>query len=108
MNQRQKQLNLRLSIPLRECNQQDRKTKLTREITRVLADVLGVADASQLDSDKGFFEQGMDSLLAVEFAKRLSQTLGVTLKPTLIFEHNDIQSVAKYIEQEYLNDMKIN
>ena len=61
---------------LRECNQQDRKTKLTREITRVLADVLGVADASQLDADKGFFDQGMDSLLAVKFSEQLRHTIG--------------------------------
>ena len=58
---------------------------------------------SQLpDQERGFFEIGMDSLMAVELKERLEASLGSTLPATLAFESPTIKDMAEYLGREVL------
>ncbi|NES02152.1 MAG: type I polyketide synthase [Okeania sp. SIO2F4] len=50
----------------------------------------------------GFFEMGMDSLMALEFRNRLQNSVGKSLPSTLTFEYPNIEAIADYLLQEVL------
>ncbi|MGD1807095.1 type I polyketide synthase [Dapis sp. BLCC M126] len=50
----------------------------------------------------GFFEMGMDSLMALEFRNRLQNSVGKSLASTLTFEYPNIEAIADYLLQEVL------
>ena len=59
--------------------------------------------ANQLpDPQLGFFDMGMDSLMAVELKNRLDTQLGTTVSSTVIFEHPTIAALAKHLAAEVL------
>ena len=47
--------------------------------------------------DQGFFDMGMDSLMAVELKRRIETELDVTLSTTLTFDYPTITSLADYL-----------
>ena len=53
-------------------------------------------------TDAGFFDLGMDSLMAVEFRNRLNQALGgaLTLSNTAVFDYPDTKRLARYLATE--------
>ncbi|MFD4398027.1 thioester reductase domain-containing protein [Kitasatospora sp. NPDC058478] len=59
---------------------------IDRIATRVAA-VLGHDSADAIDPDVPFLELGVDSLMAVEMRNQFSDFCGVSLRPTLVFEH---------------------
>jgi amino acid adenylation domain-containing protein len=65
-------------------------------IEREAAEVLGFGKA-RLDRDQGFFEMGMDSLLALEFRRRLETALGAALPATLFFDHPNINALTRHL-----------
>ncbi|MGD1704677.1 type I polyketide synthase [Dapis sp. BLCC M229] len=64
--------------------------------------------AATLATDKvpqpqtGFFEMGMDSLMALEFRNRLQNITGHSFPSTLTFEYPNIEAIADYLLQEVL------
>ncbi|NEP07915.1 MAG: acyl carrier protein, partial [Okeania sp. SIO4D6] len=50
----------------------------------------------------GFFEMGMDSLMALEFRNRLQNLTGHSFPSTLTFEYPNIEAIADYLLQEVL------
>jgi hypothetical protein len=56
------------------------------------------------DARAGLFDLGMDSLMALDFRRRLAQSLGLDarLPATLIFDHPNAESIARYLEHEWL------
>jgi len=61
------------------------------------AAVLGM-DPGDLDPRQGFFDAGMDSITAVEFAAGLSSDLGRDLSGTLAFEHGSVEAVVAHLQ----------
>lgn len=59
--------------------------------------VLGLDSPEELDARLGFQEQGMDSLMSVELAGRLSRRIGIELPSTFAFDHPTLQALAEYI-----------
>ena len=77
---------------------------LTTALQREVAQVLG-RSANQLpDPRLGFFDMGMDSLMAVELKNRLDMQLGTTVSSTVIFEHPTIAALAKHLAEEVVPD----
>jgi acyl carrier protein len=61
-----------------------------------------VADAIRLPradvhDDTGFFEYGVDSLIAVRLVNRINRAFGVSLRSNTLFEHGSVAKLARYI-----------
>ncbi len=70
-------------------------------IRKLLATVLG-RESDEIQDDTGFFDLGMDSLMAVEFRNRISKALGHKFPATLVMEHPNIRALAIYIVEHIL------
>ena len=75
----------------------DRRRLLVEHLQKEVASVLGFGDDRQLDVHQGFFEMGMDSLMAVDLKNRLSKALGASLPATLIFDFPNIEDLAGFL-----------
>jgi hypothetical protein len=47
--------------------------------------------------DLGFFEAGMDSIMAVELRARIERFLGAALAPTAALEHPSIEALVTHL-----------
>jgi hypothetical protein len=50
-----------------------------------------------VDAGKGFFELGLDSLMAVQLRRRLARLTGVALPSTVTFNHPTATALAQYL-----------
>jgi hypothetical protein len=74
-----------------------REAVLIEHLQRELQQILGLAEPPA--PDRGFFELGMDSLMAVELRNRLQTQLGegFQLSNTLPFDHPTIERLAQHL-----------
>mgnify|MGYP001792724329 CR=1 FL=1 len=70
---------------------------LTTALQQEVAQVLGRAASQLPDPHLGFFDLGLDSLMAVELKNRLEGQLGTTISSTAIFEHPTIAALAQHL-----------
>ncbi|WP_166907901.1 type I polyketide synthase [Mycobacterium sp. DL440] len=75
---------------------QQRKKLLTDHLRDAVAEVTRV-DSSEIREDAGFFDLGMDSLMAVELRRRIEQGVGAEIPITLVMDHPRISDVAEYL-----------
>lgn len=75
----------------------ERPGALVALLRKEAAAVLGLDSPRELDARLGFQEQGMDSLMSVELAGRLSRRIGIELPSTFAFDHPTLQALAEYI-----------
>ncbi|MUM15943.1 SDR family NAD(P)-dependent oxidoreductase [Mycobacterium sp. CBMA271] len=80
---------------------QQRKKLLTDYLREAVAEVTRV-DAAEIREDAGFFDLGMDSLMAVELRSRMEQGVGAEIPVTLVMDHPRISDVADYLLGEVL------
>jgi acyl carrier protein len=68
-------------------------------VTDAVRSVLGLSSSQAIQEEKGFFDIGMDSLMAIELKNRLQAGLGksLILAPTVVFDHSSIEKIAAYI-----------
>ncbi|NEQ40108.1 MAG: type I polyketide synthase [Okeania sp. SIO3I5] len=79
------------------------RRKLLRQILQEeVAQVLGLPITNKPSPKVGFFEMGMDSLMAIDLQNRLLKLLGVNLPPTLTFDFPNIEKLEKYIIDQHL------
>ncbi|ORA39102.1 type I polyketide synthase [Mycobacterium aquaticum] len=75
---------------------QQRKKLLTDYLRDAVAEVTRV-DSSEVREDAGFFDLGMDSLMAVELRRRMEQGVGAEIPITLVMDYPRISDVADYL-----------
>lgn len=80
------------------------RSSLVEALEREAARVLGF-ESAQLDRDLGFFEMGMDSLLALEFRGRIESSLGIAVPATLLFDSPSIHALADSLLDEKTTPM---
>ncbi|MGE3806182.1 MAG: SDR family NAD(P)-dependent oxidoreductase, partial [Gemmataceae bacterium] len=70
---------------------------MVSHVQQQVARVLGLPAGQLPDLKKGFFELGMDSLMAVELRNRLQKELGTPLHATLVFDYPNVEALANYL-----------
>lgn len=75
---------------------QQRKKLMTDYLRDAVAEVTRV-DAAEISEDTGFFDLGMDSLMAVELRRRLEQAVGSEIPVTLVMDHPRLSDAAGYL-----------
>ncbi len=81
----------------------ERMSSLQTAIAEQLRPVLGLKSTQSLDPQTGFFELGLDSLMAVEFRNRLEKALQVKLPASLAFDLPNLQRLTQYLATEVLD-----
>ncbi|NEO94114.1 MAG: SDR family NAD(P)-dependent oxidoreductase [Moorea sp. SIO3G5] len=79
-----------------------RREVLRQALQEEVARVLGLSMTNKPGLEEGFFELGMDSLMAVELQNRLSKLLGMNLSSTLTFDFPNIEKLEKYLINQHL------
>jgi len=80
----------------------DKHHELARHIKETLARILSV-DVQQVDLDQGFFDLGMDSLMAVRFRDTLEKDLGIELPATLMLDCPTGTALIAYLDDHALH-----
>jgi acyl transferase domain-containing protein/acyl carrier protein len=75
---------------------QQRKKLLTDYLRDAVAEITRV-DVAEIREDAGFFDLGMDSLMAVEMRRRIEQGVGAEIPITLVMDHPRLSDVADYL-----------
>ncbi|HEV7362577.1 MAG TPA: SDR family NAD(P)-dependent oxidoreductase, partial [Mycobacterium sp.] len=75
---------------------QQRKKLLTDYLRDAVAEVTHV-DASEIREGSGFFDLGMDSLMAVELRRRIEEGVGKEIPATLAMDYPRLSDVVDYL-----------
>ncbi|NEP62573.1 MAG: SDR family NAD(P)-dependent oxidoreductase, partial [Symploca sp. SIO2G7] len=79
-----------------------RRQLLVQEVRLQVAQVLGIADPEQIDSQVGLFDIGIDSLMLTELRNRLQSSLACRLSATALFNYANIDDLVDYLARDVL------
>jgi NADP-dependent 3-hydroxy acid dehydrogenase YdfG/acyl carrier protein len=85
-----------LLASLHKADISERKELLIAYLQEAIAKVLGFPFSQTVDPLLGFFDLGIDSLLAVELRNILQHDLEIPLSSTLLFKYSTILDLAEY------------
>ncbi|MFT4625565.1 MAG: acyl transferase domain-containing protein/acyl carrier protein [Myxococcota bacterium] len=74
-----------------------RRARLSDVLAGVVGKVLGFPAGQPIDPKRGFFDAGMDSLMAMDLRTRLQSAVGVPLSATLAFDHANVNALADHL-----------
>ena len=74
----------------------DRERAMSGFVLAAVAEVLSF-DLARIDPELGFFQMGMDSLLAVQLRTRLEAGLARKLATPVIYEHPTVDALARHL-----------
>jgi pimaricinolide synthase PimS1 len=86
----------RLTTQLRMLAPEERLDRLTAYILEQIGEV-ATAGTEAPDADRGFFDQGLDSMNAIELRNRLQTGLGGVLPATLAFDYPTPKRLAQHL-----------
>jgi malonyl CoA-acyl carrier protein transacylase len=87
---------------LEEALPSERLAILITHIQLEIATVLHFSSSQLPETNLGFFDMGMDSLLAVELKNKLENSLGHPIPTTAAFNYPNIESLAEYLISEVI------
>ena len=82
---------------LASLSEKQRRTTVVRLLQDQLARVLAMGEGQKPHPETGFFDLGLDSLMAVELRNRLAKQTGFTLSSASIFEYPNIRALADHL-----------
>jgi acyl carrier protein len=75
----------------------ERVVELQRQLEGLVVRVLGQPAGYRLDPKRGFFQLGLDSLMAMELQQRVQAQLGVSLPATAVFDYPSLETMAGFL-----------
>jgi acyl transferase domain-containing protein/acyl carrier protein len=78
----------------------ERRAHLARRLQQELCDILGLDKDAPFDSQRGFAQMGLDSLMAIEFRNRLQRGMGRRLPPPVVFNYPNVRAMAAFLAGE--------
>ena len=81
----------------------ERRELLVAYLQEQISQVLGFDSSHLIGSQQGFWDMGIDSLMAVELQNRLQIGLESVLPSTLVFDYPTIEELAEYLEREFFS-----
>ncbi|MFI0411707.1 SDR family NAD(P)-dependent oxidoreductase [Actinomadura sp. 3N508] len=78
---------------------EDRPKVLGDLIAGMVAEVLAHDSASAVVPDRGLFDQGLDSLMALDLHQRLSRATGLRLPKTLLFDYPTPRELGDFLHE---------
>ncbi|MBE4751861.1 SDR family NAD(P)-dependent oxidoreductase [Corallococcus sp. ZKHCc1 1396] len=81
-------------------SQEERLARVEAELAELVGATVQVP-GDELPRDRGFYELGLDSTHLLGLVRKLEERVGASLYPTLLFEHNDLSKLAKYLLAEH-------
>jgi len=78
---------------------EQRSILLTAAIMQEIKKSLGFSENKSLSVQQGFFELGMDSLMALEFKNRLQALVGLSLENTIVFNYPNTAEISAHINK---------
>ncbi|MFT4672012.1 MAG: 3-oxoacyl-(acyl-carrier-protein) synthase/acyl carrier protein, partial [Pseudohongiellaceae bacterium] len=91
-----RQTDIALNI-IKASSSQQRLSLLEHFLIRLVAEVMGVKTQEFEREHPGFFQMGMDSIMAVEVIKAIESALEIELYPTAIFDYPTIAELATFL-----------
>ncbi len=85
---------------IEDADPRDRMNLISGQVAGVVARILRHAHPDSINRDQGFFQMGLDSLMAVELRNSLQKAFGRTLRSTLAFDFPSINSLSRYLYTE--------
>ncbi len=89
-------------LELQKAKASDRPQIMTNYLQGVVGKLLGFSESQLPDTQLGFFDMGMDSLLSLELRNLLQKSLGCSVSSTVLFEYTNIEALAEYLATEVL------
>ncbi|WUH89159.1 SDR family NAD(P)-dependent oxidoreductase [Streptomyces sp. NBC_00433] len=77
--------------------ERERAAAAQAHVARLVAEQLGHTDAADLRPDVGFYDQGLDSITAVDLAVRIGAAFGTTVQVTDVFDHPTVAALAAHL-----------
>ena len=68
------------------------------DLRGLVAEILGHADPGVLDPNRGLFEQGLDSLMALTLRRRLEQATGESVPAAILFSHPSLTRLEEWLQ----------
>ncbi|WP_157857240.1 type I polyketide synthase [Streptomyces varsoviensis] len=90
----------RLAARLASLDEPGRRQAVLDLVTRHAAAVLGHPGAGAVPPDRAFSDVGFDSMLAMRFRSRLCTATGLSIPPTVVFEHPTPAALADHLHDE--------
>ncbi|ACK67005.1 Erythronolide synthase [Rippkaea orientalis PCC 8801] len=85
----------------------ERLPKIINYLQQEIRTILGLNKTQIPPHTMGFFQMGMDSLMAVEFRNKLEATFSITLPTTLAFNYPNIEALSNYILEKINRRFKL-
>lgn len=100
VNQSPEQSEPKLLQQLTELSVEDRKPFLIAFLQTEIAVLMGLSSSQIIEPQQGFFQLGMDSLMAIELKNKLETGLGKSISSTSAFNYPNIEALAQYLLEE--------
>ena len=85
---------------LRVLPAQTRVRRLEQHVQEQIVRVMRLESPNDVEWQRGLFEIGMDSLMALELKNRLQAGLAVPIPSTLAFDHPTVDAIARFLAGE--------
>ena len=86
-----------LKLRLEQTPEALRSSVLREEVQKMLGEVLRSSPGKLPDPNTGFFDLGMDSIMTVEFKKKIEDALGVKLPVSASFNYPTIAELVEHL-----------